>query len=57
MFEEWGWRYNYATRTWTNHTGRVDLSLDFVVKLTSEPEGDIRLMAAIVQFGTRRAEA
>lgn len=57
MFEEWGWTYNYATRTWTNHTGRVDLSLDFVVKLTSEPEGDIRLMAAIVQFGTRRAEA
>lgn len=54
MFEEWGWQYNHVTRVWTNHDGRVDLDLDVIVRLTSEPEGDIWLMAAIVQWGKRR---
>jgi len=54
MFEVYGWEYDHVGRRWVNHNQTVAMTLDFIVGLTSEPEGDILLMRAIVQCGKRR---
>ena len=53
LFEEWGWSYNNVEREWVSPDGTKKIGLDFIVKLTQEPEGDLHLMRAIVEWGQR----
>jgi len=53
LFLQYGWHYDHMGRKWANHDGTFEMTQDFIVKLTTEPEGDIALMQAIVQLGKR----
>lgn len=54
LFLSYGWEYNYIRRVWVSPDGTKEIGLDFLVQLTQEPEGDLRLMRAIVEWGERR---
>jgi len=53
LFLEYQWHYDYEGRKWVNHDGTFEMTQDFIVKLTTEPEGDLALMQSIVQLGKR----
>ena len=53
LFEQYGWTYNHIEREWVSHDGTTKVGLDFIVKLTQEPDGDLQLMRAIVEWGRR----
>lgn len=55
LFESWGWAYDYVARKWVAPNGR-EISTDQIVEITSDPEGDIALMALIVENGVRVVE-
>lgn len=56
LFREWGWVYDYVGRKWVSPDGTTEIGVDFMVKLTQEPDGDLHLMRAIVEWGQRHAE-
>lgn len=53
LFKAWGWEYNFVARVWRAPNGKK-LSLDALMDITDEPEGDIALMRLIVQCGKRK---
>ncbi len=54
LFEEYGWSYDYVGRKWVSPDGLKEIGIDFIVLLTQEPEGDLHLMRAIVEWGEAR---
>lgn len=56
LFEEYGWRYDHVGRKWVSPDGTKEIGLDFIVRLTQEPDGDLHLMRAIVEWGQRDAK-
>lgn len=55
LFEDWGWAYDYVARKWVAPNG-CEISTDQIVEITCETEGDIALMALIVENGIRATE-
>lgn len=56
LFIQYNWCYDHIDRKWVSPDGTKEIDQDFIVRLTSEPEGDLQLMRAIVEWGKRHAE-
>ena len=56
LFAQYGWSYNHIDREWVSPDGTKKIGLDFIMNITQEPEGDLHLMRAIVEWGKRDAE-
>lgn len=52
LFTSYGWEYNYVRRKWVAPNGQ-EITTDQIMETTGEPEGDISLMALIVENGVR----
>ena len=53
LFTDWGWEYNYITRTWVAPNGQ-EITTDQIMEIADDCEGDLALMALIVENGVRR---
>ena len=51
-FTQYGWVYNYVQRKWVAPNGR-EITIDQVMAVTVDVEGDQALMALIIENGTR----
>ncbi len=55
LFTQYGWEYNYVTRTWTAPNGRM-MTLDQIMGVTGDRVGDLTLMRLIVEHGKKVLE-
>ncbi len=53
LFTDWGWTYNYARRAWIAPNGR-EITVDQIVEVVDDCEGDWALMALIVENGVHQ---
>ncbi len=53
LFESYQWEYNYITRTWVAPNGR-EIAIDQLIENTGDSDGDLALMALIVENGVRQ---
>lgn len=50
LFADWGWEYDYISRKWVAPNGR-EITADQIMEIACDPEGDMALMALIVENG------
>lgn len=54
LFTAYSWEYDYVERKWVAPNG-CEITIDQVMDATDEPEGDLALMAMIVENGVRQS--
>lgn len=53
LFEDYGWVYNYVQRKWVAPNG-CEITQEQIMETTGDVQGDISLMALIVENGVRQ---
>lgn len=52
LFRDWGWEYDFIGRSWVAPDG-TKLSLDELLEITADSDGELALMRLIVECGIR----